>query len=783
MSKTFSTAFYLASTALCGALCLAAAPAAAQQRDFSIAGGDLKAALGQFEATSGQHVRTDGMDLSGVTTKGAQGALSSKQALERLLDGTALMACSDGHGLAIAAKAAGCGKDNTTLSDIVVTSGVSHLADRNRTGTRMDADPMTVPLSISTVSEELILRQQAVELADAAANVSGVNSGIQGSFSMRGFGANIMRNGTLGADGASNNLPLIAISRLEVVKGPEAIIAGIGAGYGGVVNVITKTPPARPVATVTASVGSRGYYDTGFDVGGPLTQNNMFGARLTGSTQRSDHTQAGYKGGRSDYLAPSATFKAPKLGTDLTVQYEYQKTRSAPDTNVFAMPGATRLEDDLPIVTYGPTDAHRDTKSNVWTVSLEQKVVEGWSLAVRYTNDKKHSVSNVGSSLALFALIPPPSIPTIIYDMSQDANVEALKLELRGNFDTGPIAHKLLLAYDDQKNTIRINSAGKAVYVTNTQTGVSTDATATLGPIFGAPSPAFLGGANPAETGVLLMDQMTWGDLIVLAGVRRMKYEYAGLNTPKDTPFEKTLPSLGVVYRVSPTLSLYGNASKGFKPNQGQYTFAGAPVEPENAQQYEVGAKALVMQERVAVTAALFKIDQKNVANPDPDHRWPSAICLGSNQVCYVSIPGVQAKGFELEVSGRVLPRLDVRGTYSYTDQKVAPGFLNTVPYSHHKATLWANYSFGDDGLGWWLGGGAQIRSARNETGRVGDVRNPGNIRLDASLGYEALSWSATFGVKNLANERLYDIASGINGYGTVVQPRQFMATLRYKFR
>lgn len=507
------------------------------------------------------------------------------------------------------------------------------------------------------------------------------------------------------------------------------------------------------------------------------------GVRLVGSSQRSDHTVAGYKGGTSDYLAPSATFKIPTLGTELTAQYEYQNIRTAPDAVVFALPGSKRLEDNLPIVAYGPKNAHRDVKSKIWTLSLEQKIIDGWSVAVRYTNDKKHRISDIGTGLPIYALVPAPNIPTLVYSSITDADVEALKLELRGKFNTGPIAHSLLVAYDDQNNKVLINNAGKAVYVTNTQTGVSTNATATLGPIFGIPSPAFKGGAQPSETGVLVMDQMTWGDLIVLAGVRRMKYDYAQLNSPKLAPFEKTLPSLGVVYRVTPTLSVYGNASKGFKPNQGLFTFGGAPVAPENAQQYEIGTKALVLNERVAVTAAIFKIDQKNVANPDPDHRWPASICLGSSQVCYVSIEGVKSKGFELEVSGRLLPRLDVRGSYSYTDQDTPAIAQSATPYAHHKATLWANYSFGDNGLGWWVGGGAQIRSARNLTGRATDLRNPGNVRLDLSTGYEALGWSATLGVKNLANERLYDLASGINGYGTVLQPREVMATVRYKFR
>jgi len=671
----------------------------------------------------------------------------------------------------------------TQVADVIVTgTAVSHLADRSRTGTRMDADPLTVPLSVSTVSEELIQRQQAITLADAAANVVGVSSGSEGSFQMRGFSANIMRNGTLGADGRSNNLPIVAVSRLEVVKGPEAIIAGLSAGYGGVVNVITKTPPTTRTTEVTATAGSRGYYDVGMDVGGPLNADKTVLARLVASTQNSDENAAGYDGPSSDYLAPSLTLRLPRWGTEFTAQYEYQDLRQAPDLAVFARPGDTSLSDDLPIRQFGPSDTGRNVKARTTTLSLEQRITDDWKVAVRYSNDKQRRDSNIGSTFPFYALFPYPDVPTIVFNGYTEANVESLKLEVRGEFDTGPIGHKLLLAYDTSEAEVLVGNAGSAVYMTNLETGTTVDRTADLGPIFGIPSPLFEGGALPKESGVLLLDQMTWDKWVVLAGVRRIKYDYRQINSPALDPFEETLPSLGIVYRATPTLSFYGNASKGFQANQGLFTAEGGPVEPEHAQQYEIGAKALLFNERIAASLALYRIKQENVAAPDPDNPYPLTICLGSSQVCHVSVPGVQSKGVEVEVSGRLLPRLEVRANYAYTEKEVDPLCQSTILYVPHRASLWATYSFGQDNLGWWAGGGIQARSDRNDTGRPTDLKNPGQTRIDLSGGYEAPTWSAVFGVKNVADERLYDVNSGVLGFGTVVQPREWFATLRYRF-
>lgn len=782
----------LATTALCGVLALLAAPAVAQDRSFDIPAGDLRQALSAYEAATGQRVRVEGVDLAGRTTSGVRGAGSAEAALDSLLAGTRLTACDEAAGVVIISAGQACparqdGRetDNATrIDDVVVTAtGVSHLADRNRTGTRMDADPLTVPLSVSTVSEELIQRQQAITLADAAGNVVGVTSDREGSFQMRGFGAQLMRNGNLGVTGTSNNLPIVAISRLEVVKGPEAIIAGLAAGYGGVVNVITKTPPNSPTAEVMSTLGSRGYYDVGFDVGGPLNSDRTILARLVGSTQDADENAAGYDGASMDYLAPSVTFRIPRWGTELTAQYEYQDLREAPDLTVFGRPGETSLADDLPVRRFGPTDTGRNVESRILNLALEQAIGEDWSLAVRYSRDETDRFSNIGSTFRLEFLVPYPEIPTIVFENTQHTTTENLRLEARGEFNTGPIAHNLLLAYDQSEAEHLISIRPTGVFSTNFETGEVRDRIADLGPIFGVPGPGGSGGIMPEETGLLLMDQMTWGKWVVLAGVRRIEYDTQALNGPDLEPYKETLPSLGVVYRLTPTISVYGNASKGFMANQGLFTISGDPVPPESAQQYELGAKALLFGERVAASMAVYKIEQENVAAPDPDNPFPIGICQGASQVCYVSVPGVRSQGVELEVSGKVLSRLEVRANYTYTDKEVDPLFQANTLYLPHQGSLWATYSFNTDGMGWWVGGGLQARSARSDTGRPEDLDNPGQIRVDLSAGYEADRWSAIVGIKNVADERLYSDYSGVFGTGVVEQPREIFATLRYRFR
>ncbi len=781
---------FLFTTALCGALSAFVPPALADEQ-YNIPAGVLADVLKAYEAVTGISVQVEGVDISGRLSNGFQGQASARGALDAILAGTQLSSCVEADRVLLISATQSCSVSESagatataSGSEEVVVTGtrISHLADRNRTGTRMDADPMTLPLSISTVSNELIQRQQAITLADAAANVVGVTSGIEGSFQMRGFTANVMRNGNLGADGRSNDLPIISLSRIEVVKGPEAIIAGLSAGYGGIVNVITKTPTRKRVAELSASVGSRGYYEVGADVGGALDDDGMFLARLVASTQDSDESFAGYDGGSSEYLAPSFTFRQPDWGTELTVQYEYQDLSVAPDNVVFAPPGATSLSDDLPVRRFGAKNSRRLVESRTWTVALEQKISDNWRFSARYSDDQQYRRSTIGSSFLFELFAPYPEVINLGYEGFTVGNSTSTKLELRGAFSTGEIEHKLLLAYDRSSSEISVGNRLVTVSTTNLDTGVITDRTGDLGLLFGAGGPLAGGGVKPEETGYLILDQMTWRDWVVLAGYRYITYEQTSLTGFSAGTLEQGLPSFGVVYRATPSLSFYANASKGFQSNQGLFTIDGNTVEPEYAQQYEIGAKALLFSERVALTVALFSIDQQNVAAPDPDNPYPLSICLGNSQVCYASVPGVKSKGVEIEVSGEVLPGLEIRANYTYTDKEFDPLFQANILYTKHQGTLWLTYSFGDGGMGWWIGGGIQARGKGSDTGRPTDLENPGQVRLDLSAGYDAENWSAVVGVKNATDQRLYDANSGSFGSGTVSQPREWQASIRYRF-
>lgn len=750
----------------------------AQARDFNIPGGDLKTALDAYIAETKLQVVYNAADLKGKSTKGVHGAMEADKALDLLLEGTELKLRRDRSGAVIIFFRPGeqaIDPEVTTLDRVEVFANLSHLGDRTRTGTRMDTDPMTIPLTITSVDKDLLKQQQARSLSEALSNVAGVTDSTgSGAYLMRGFAAGAMRNGNLllNTDGA--DAPLISVSKIEVVKGPEAIIAGVSAGYGGVINVITKAPEVRPVTEVTASVGSRGYYETGLDVGRPLNDDKSLLGRFIVSKQGAGKTTVGFDGSNSVYVAPSLTWRNKGTGTDVTAQLEYQDRRVPPDATVIT--NDSKLSDDLKPMRLEPTNDGIQQKRNVATLVWNQRLNEDWSLSVKQSYDELKNDSRVASGFPGNLLGMPASMwISLGAHNGLKYATSSTKIELKTELETGVFRHNVVLAYDRSQSSIRASNQTTFINSVDTATGAMTDLTPVLGPIFGGiPSPVLFNGGDPREQGVLAMDQITWNQWIALVGWRYIRYDGHPWSA-KVEQFKRSLPSLGLLYQFSPRLSAYANAAKGFTPNAGNFSISGSPVPPENATQYEIGLKSVSADKKLTSSISTYQIKQDNVAVQDPNN--PTGTCAGGG--CYISVPGVTAKGVELELSGEVVKGLGIRANYAYAS-KVSPQSTANLFYAHNQASLWALYRFsGEDAGGFWVSAGLQTRSAR--VGSDQNLRaNPGRTKYDASVGYDRQQWSFVAGVKNITNKRMYPLLGGLLGQAAAVQPREFTLTASY---
>lgn len=167
------------------------------------------------------------------------------------------------------------------LGEVKVTARKAQKAEASL---KLDVPLKDVPVTLSTVNNELLEQVQVTTINDALRYVTGikptVNYGGFQTFKMRGFGAPVIM-----VDGArdermnfSNSAPmtsLAAVERIEYLKGPASVLYGHSA-VGGILNVVRKQPTEAFHANVSASYGSWNSKDALVGIGGSLTSKTNY---------------------------------------------------------------------------------------------------------------------------------------------------------------------------------------------------------------------------------------------------------------------------------------------------------------------------------------------------------------------------------------------------------------------------------------------------------------------------------------------------------------------------
>ncbi|HEX8383758.1 MAG TPA: TonB-dependent receptor [Sphingomonas sp.] len=219
-------------------------------------------------------------------------------------------------------------------SEDVVVTGVRAEQDRRETGQ-----------AITIIGRDEIERRQTVAVADLLATTPGVTvtrNGSVGGFTgvrLRGAEAEqtlVVIDGVRVNDPSSPgggfdfaNLLSSSIERIEILRGPNSVPWGSQA-IGGVVNIITATPPADGVtARARAEYGHR---DQGFASAGVSGARGAVSASLTGGYLRTDGISAAASGTERDgYRQYGANGRlgleiAEGIGVDLRGYYADSRT-------------------------------------------------------------------------------------------------------------------------------------------------------------------------------------------------------------------------------------------------------------------------------------------------------------------------------------------------------------------------------------------------------------------------------------------------------------------------
>jgi len=257
------------STAMAGLTSLANAA------DFSVAPGDLKAALDAYAQQAGIALAYREDAVAGVRSRGAAGDLSADAALSRILSGTGFVARRHASGAVSivrddrssdAAPAA-----NLSLTLAQATPARAAVETVTVTSSKLGgADVQSIPIAITALSQEQLTATQTAggpDLVKQVPNLTFTKTNFSGySIQIRGIGTQAISVTTDPAVAvALNDMPFIRnhffeqeffdLSQAEVLRGPQGTLYGRNA-TAGVVNLITAKPTDQFEAMASGDIGN-----------------------------------------------------------------------------------------------------------------------------------------------------------------------------------------------------------------------------------------------------------------------------------------------------------------------------------------------------------------------------------------------------------------------------------------------------------------------------------------------------------------------------------------------
>lgn len=746
--------------ALLGCAALAAPPVQAQSAPKSI---DLPAeplgrALARFTRATGVIVVGDASLTRGRSSSAVRGDFGAQAALEQLLRGTGLRAVSDGRSGFVLSRVAA---ESTPLPAPQREAAQAEILVYGR----LSRDTVqSIPQSVAVLDNRVIQLTGSDSVGDLLRFVPGATrdgsplDAFGDTYLMRGFQTNQTVNG-IAPSRLNQPRDTVSIDRVEVLKGPASVLYG-QLQPGAVINIVTKQPKRTWQGEASVSYGRFDDWRGSIDLTGPITQDGDVRFRLTAAYDDADSFV--------DFWHRSHVFVAPVVAFDVgdattvTIESLYTRNRMKGFFNglpaegtVLANPNG-RLSRSLGLTdpTFDPsirenTDIsarveHRFSDAISWRTALswthERIDEEGVFGLLGWEDDDKRKLTRA-----------------VLSSRTRGDNWTAHS-DLGLRFDTGGIGHELVLG-GDYTWMDRVNSSDVSL----------ADSIDLYAPVYDlanrpetTPLPGF-GSATDERSrtgGLFAQDRIALNrQLKLVAGVRWSHYRQrtdggGGIDAINRQTQTAWTSQFGLLYAPVEAVSLFANRTSSFLPVQGT-TASGSPLKPETGTQYEVGAKARLLDGRLSLNGALFHLERGNVAVSDRDS--PSALIAIGKQV---------AKGFELSVDAQPIDGLSLYAGYAYTDAKTTEDTneallgkrIRNIP--RHGIVLRGDYEVGAGAFK-----GLRVGGSGSYTGkRAADIDDsfelPGYWRFDAQAGYavnDAIRLNAS--IENLFDKRYYSHA------------------------
>ncbi|MGC7402829.1 TonB-dependent siderophore receptor [Pandoraea pneumonica] len=585
------------------------------RRAWQVAPGTLDAVLNRFASAAGIELAVDASLTQGRQSPGITGEYTLNDALHRLLAPHQLQAMRGSNGvytLRAAAPdnaAATPGADGGVLlpTTNVVAQAVGlpeaydggQVARGGRLGLLGNKDYMDVPFSITSYTAKTIQDQQSTTLADVLDNDPSVrfttSSGhMYENFSIRGFpltADEVSLNGMYGLS-PYGHVPVEFIERVEVLKGPNALLNGMSpsGAVGGAINVVTKKAESTPLARVTADYMSDSQFGVQADLGRRFGPNEEFGIRFNGSLRDGRTTLDGQNKQRQ-FGSLALDLKTDRVRFGLDAYTDTEKfTGGSPWMATFAStvvappkPGTNVLRGEF-----------GNLESNGVQLRGEVDVTDAIT-AYAGIGALNYRYSGFITGTRTGPIKADGSYTGATYFQRGWTETFSLDAGVRTKFRTGPLKHELTLSATSLDITSGNVFTTSANYNSNIYSPVSPALAKDPG---SAPktSGTTLSSFGLADTISLWQDRVTF-----IAGVRSQRVRaqaFAAATGKQTSSYDENAitPAFGVVLRpFGPNVSLYANYIEGLTQG-GMVTDVSAAnygevFAPYRSKQAEVGVK------------------------------------------------------------------------------------------------------------------------------------------------------------------------------------------------
>lgn len=754
----------------------------------------LRKALLGFSSVTGLDVVADGTVTQTARDVSVAGSMTPAEALHIMLQGTgASFRFTNDNTVVLESAEISNALAQVELDRIDVVGETAwspvkgYVAQRSATGTKSDTPLMSTPQSISVVTRDQIEAQQATSLKDALRYTAGVAAENRAAFNStditysRGFILNRFVDGMRlqGDSGYMTPQPeLYGLERVEVLRGPASVLYG-QSSPGGIINAVSKRPTAQPFGEIQLQGGQVDRFQGAFDFGGPIDKDGRFSYRLTGLSRQANN-QVDFVKEERQFIAPSFTWR-PSADTTWTVLASYQRDPHAGLYNFVPYNGSVRANPNgtIPTNFYPGNPAFNQinrTQASI-TSLFEHRFDSVWT--VRQNTRYMNSNGDLNQILPFQLLADNRTLVRYGQATHDDISTISTDNQAQAEFTTGPLRHTLLLGLDYQ-NTLFTERLTQGFVAQNLDIF-----NPSYGPVtVGAPIVNNYTQQRQSQIGLYLQDQIKLNKLtLVLSGRHdsaRTDNNNLLTNTTVKTNDDAYTSRIGAIYEFDNGIAPYAAYATSFNPQLGT-GFGAVPFKPTTGTLYEGGVKFQPKGYNSFVQMSVYDLTQQNVLTSDPAHTGFS-----------VQTGEINSRGFEFEGKLSLSDRLDLIGTYAYSNPKVTATNgtdLGKIPVNIPKqiASAWADYTIQDgnfNGLGFGLGA---RYTGMTYADAINTLSVPAYTIVDAAIHYDLVNLNpALKGTRLAVNAtNLFDkvyVSQCTNLNCVYGLRRQVLATLSYKW-